>query len=699
VTHLHLRDGGTSLLMLLEDHRLPRVLHWGDDLGPLDDAQVRELARALTPQHTSNATDDLVAVELLPQQSRGWLGTPGLSGSRSGAAFSAAFETTDVQQDNAKVAIDARDGRTALQLTLDVDVTPQGLVRTRATLTTDGDADYQVDQLLLALPVPADATEILDLTGRHVRERSPQRHGFTRGTHRRDSRRGRTGADATLVLCAGEDGFGFRRGRVWGLHVAWSGNHTTLAEADPAGVRVLAGGELLLPGEVRLAPGASYSSPWLVASHGDGLDAMSARFHEHLRARPHHPRSPRPVTLNTWEAVYFDHDLERLTVLADRAHAVGVERFVLDDGWFRHRRDDRAGLGDWYVDEQVWPDGLHPLVDHVRGLGMQMGLWVEPEMVNRDSDLAREHPDWVLAPDGRDPMPFRHQQVLDLTRADAFEHVLGRLDALVAEHALDYLKWDHNRDLIEAGTGDPRRPAVHRQTLAVYALLDELRRRHPGLEIESCASGGSRVDLEILERTDRVWGSDNLDPLERQQVERWTGLLAPPELVGSHIGAPVSETTGRHTSLALRASTALFGHLGIEWDLAAADDDELAELRGWVALHQRLRSLLHTGTVVRGDHPDESLWLHGVVSADRGHAVFALAQRVTSVQAPAGVVRLPGLDDATANTLTPLAPTDLPLPWWRDGLELSGRLLGQVGVQAPTLRPETTALVELTAVE
>jgi alpha-galactosidase len=233
-------------------------------------------------------------------------------------------------------------------------MTGSGLVRQRATLANeDPDSVFSLDGVLLTLPVPTEATELLDFTGRHLRERIPQRQPFTVGTRLRDNRRGRTGADASIVLAAGSAGFGFATGEVWAVHVAWSGNHRTLAERTSTGVSLLGGGELLLAGEVRLAPGDTYRSPWLYGSYGHGLDELSARFHRYLRGRPHHPRSPRPVIVNTWEAVYFDHDLEKLTALADVAAHVGAERFVLDDGWFRHRRGETAGLGDWYVDETV----------------------------------------------------------------------------------------------------------------------------------------------------------------------------------------------------------------------------------------------------------------------------------------------------------------------------------------------------------
>ena len=208
---------------------------------------------------------------------------------------------------------------------------------------------------------------MLDLTGRWCRERHPQRRPFHQGTWLRQTRHGRTGHDSPLLLVAGTAGFGFRHGEVWGIHLAWSGDASWWAERLPDGSSVLGAAEL---GEVVVEPGESYATPWVYAAWSDaGLDGLSARLHRFIRARPSHPRRPRPVVLNTWEAVYFDHRLDRLKALADTAAELGVERFVLDDGWFRHRRDDTAGLGDWYVDEDVWPDGLHPLVDHVRGLG------------------------------------------------------------------------------------------------------------------------------------------------------------------------------------------------------------------------------------------------------------------------------------------------------------------------------------------
>jgi alpha-galactosidase len=557
-----------------------------------------------------------------------------------------------------------------LAVTPEYDLDESGVLRLRHVLRNDGEEPYALTELGCVLPVPAVAAEILDLTGRWCRERHPQRRPFDQGTWLRQTRHGRTGHDAPLLLVAGTAGFGFRSGEMWGIHLGWSGNASWWAERLPDGASTLGAAELLEPGEVVLAPGEQYATPWLYAAWSDrGLDGLSARLHRFIRSRPNHPRRPRPVVLNTWEAVYFDHRLDRLTGLADTAAELGVERYVLDDGWFRHRRDDTAGLGDWYVDEDLWPRGLHPLVDHVRGLGMEFGLWVEPEMVNPDSDLARAHPDWVLP-----GPPWRNQQALDVTIPEAYAYVLERLHALVSEYAIDFLKWDHNRDLVT--------PA-HAQTLAAYRLLDELRARHPALEIESCSSGGARVDLGILARTDRVWASDTNDALERQSIQRWTGLLLPPELVGSHIGPPRAHTTGRTHDLSFRAATALFGHFGIEWDIGSATDEERAELAEAIARYKRLRELLHGGEVVRADLPDPAFALHGVVAADRREALFCFVALATSASERPGAVRLPGLDPDRVYSV--------------DGRELSGRALGSLGLQLPVLAPEQAVLLHVTA--
>jgi alpha-galactosidase len=484
-----------------------------------------------------------------------------------------------------------------------------------------------------------------------------------------------------------------------------------VAERTYHGWSALGGGELLLPGEVALGAGESYTGPWLYGSFAAaGLDELSGRFHAFLRDRPRHPRAPRPVVVNTWEAVYFDHDLARLTRLAEAAAAVGAERFVLDDGWFGSRRDDSSGLGDWWVSPDVWPDGLGPLVDVVRGLGMEFGLWVEPEMVSPDSDLARAHPDWMMAAGDRLPPPARGQQVLDLGNPEAYAHIRDRLDALLRAYEIVYLKWDHNRDLVDAGHPADGRAGVHDQTHAAYRLLDDLRARHPRVEIESCSSGGGRVDLEILQRTDRVWASDCIDAHERVAIQRWTSLLLPLELIGSHVGAPRAHTTRRSLDLDMRAGTAIWGHLGIEWDLTAAEPAELDRLARWVAFYKEVRGLLHTGTLVHGDLADPAYHLTGVVSADRADALFAVTATATSASYPPGRTGLPGLDPDRTYLVRPQPPGDIPdgnaaawgagLPWCSpQGVRLPGRALAASGLRLPVLYPDRVMLVRATAAD
>lgn len=738
---VHLTAGGVSLVLDCHDRALPAVVHWGAALGPLDDAELAALAEADVAPVAPNEADVPVRLAILPEPHRGWTGRPGLSGHRDGRDWSPAFTVTELEVTGAAdtagaadiagartdtagaadaagprtgtagtpapapapatVTAHAVDATAGLALHLTVEMLPSGLVRTRAAVTNTAAGTYTVDDLTLALPVPSHAREVLDFAGRWGKERTPQRRELVVGTHEREGRKGRTGADAATVLSVGVPGFGFAHGEVWGVHTAWSGNHRHLAERLATGRQVVGGGELLLPGEVRLGTGDSYEGPWVYAAYGDGLDDQARRFHRWLRSRPQHPRTPRPVTLNVWEAVYFDHDLARLTDLAERAARLGVERYVLDDGWFRHRRDDHAGLGDWYVDEDVWPDGLGPIVDRVRALGMQFGLWFEPEMVNEDSDLARAHPEWILQADGRLPVRSRDQQVLNLAIPGAFAYLLERMTAVIGEYGVDYVKWDHNRDLVEAGhLGGGA--AVHEQTLAAYRLMATLKERFPALEIESCSSGGARVDLGVIEHTDRVWVSDDIDPLERQQMHRWTQQLLPPELLGSHVASGRNHTTGRVHDLAFRAGTAIVGHFGIEWDLAQATDAEETALAEWIALHKEWRGLLHGGDLVRVDEVDETRLVSGTVAADKQQALFFFVSTGRSEVSGTGRVTFRDLDPDTAYRVDPVVVGDghgiVPPPWWSGDRVFRGRALETVGLQPPLVPADCVVPYRLTAV-
>jgi alpha-galactosidase len=679
-------------------HGAPTILHWG---APIDEpsALVPSLDRPLV----HGAPDLIAPVSVVPEHGSGFTGRPGLAGHRRrGTHWAPRFRPDGHVLDGPRLVATAVDPVAQLRLEMIIEV-EECLVVTNEITNTSEDERYLLDGLTVTLPIPEHLDELGTFDGRWTREMHPVRLGWAHGAHTAENRRGRTSHETPPLVFAGTSGFGEWQGEIRGAHLAWSGNHSWLADRSADGRRYLQLGELLHPGELTLEPGESYRTPEVVAVWSEsGLTPATQRFHRRLRARSEHPTAPRPVIVNTWEAVYFDHDAVALRELADRAARIGVERFVLDDGWFGSRRDDTSGLGDWVVSPDAHPDGLTPLIEHVTDLGMDFGIWVEPEMVNPDSDLYRAHPDWALTTDGYDPPLGRHQLVLDLARPDAFDHVIGQLDSLLSDHDIAFVKWDMNRDHI-GGSGADGAAGAHAQTLALYRLLDELRRRHPDVEIESCSSGGGRIDHEILRRTDRVWTSDCNDALERQTIQRGTSMLIPPELMGAHIGPPRSHTTGRRHDLAFRAATALFGHLGIEWDIRSLDDEELQALERVIALHRRFRPLLHGGDVVRFD-TEPAFVAHGVYAADRSEGIVSFARLTTSASLTSPPLRLPGLDAARTYRVAPL-----PLPgvrlglgrsvpaWWTDGLEVTGRQLGAVGLQLPVLHPETAVLVELTS--
>lgn len=734
--HVHLTSGGVSVVIDAPRDRLPAILYWGPSLIGLTASDVEALTVAAVPVIGSNNVSVPPRPALLPEHHTGWVGRPGLAGSFAGKGWSPRFITEQVLLAGDPVTgyvvagaglvqVLAVDDTRRLELRMDLELEPSGLVRSRAHVRNLSEEAYGLDEVSVAFPVPARATELLDFAGLHNNERVPQRGELRTGIHLREQRKGRTGADSAYVLHAGTPGFGFGHGELWALHTAWSGNHRHYAERVFTGEQVLGGGGVLLPGEVHLTQGEEYTSPWVYGSYGVGLDQVARRFHTHLRERTPILGTNRPVTLNVWEAVYFRQDLTQLVDLAERAANIGVERYVLDDGWFGSRRDDYSGLGDWFVSNDVWPDGLHPLVDRVRELGMQFGLWFEPEMINLDSDLAREHPDWIMAARPELPIESRHQHVLNLAIPEAYEHIKARILAILDEYPIEYIKWDHNRDLTEAG--DQTRggsPAVHAQTLAFYRLLDELRAAKPGLEIESCSSGGARVDFGALEHADRVWVSDNIDPHDRQSMLRWTTQLIPPEFMGSHIASGRSHVTGRRHDLSYRAGTAIFGHLGIEWDLSEATPEETAELSAWVTFYKRHRALLLGGDLVRVDHPIPNVNIHGVVSPDKSQAMFAVAQLDTTYPDPISPIRFRGLDAHTRYLVRPVfvgrTPSGLRPPrWWgqatADGIPFDGDLLREdsrenvsfpgavlpaatlesIGVAAPRLHPDQLVLYVL----
>ncbi|NMN01270.1 alpha-galactosidase [Bifidobacterium sp. DSM 109958] len=758
ITAVYLADAQTDAALGLVFHgsELPRIVHWGRRLS----APGTLLASydALRPQRVSGALDDTPWPSVLPTQAESWIGEPRLVVRRGGVELFPKFTVTGIDtgdtaglvpatvdfdpqsgpEDIADVTgrtrttgpsrvpgviVHAEDAELGVGLEWHAQIVAGGLVRQQAAIRNLFGADHatlEVGKVELGFPVPATATEILTATGHHLRERSPQRQPFTVGRFAKPQLAGRPDFDASLLLTAGVPGFDFTHGEAYAVHVAWSGNAELSAERLPYTQGIIGGGEALFGGEITL-PGAgaeSYETPWVYGSFGDGLNEVAARFHEYVRSR--HPRlfaHGRPVLLNTWEAVYFQHDFDTLKALAAKAAATGVERFVVDDGWFGSRRDDTSGLGDWQIAQDVWPDGpksLKALADTVHGLGMQFGLWFEPEMVNPDSDVARAHPDWILAPaPGRLPMQGRSQQVLDLTNPDAFAYILDAMDTLTGKLGIDYIKWDHNKLVTEAVSPRTGRPAVHAQTEAVYRIFRELIRNHPGLEIESCSSGGGRVDLGILEYASRIWASDCVDPVERADIQRYTSLLVPSAMIGEHVGASPAHSTHRATSQELRMAMAFLGHMGVEWNLLKEPDDAVAELAVWIAEFKKHRDWFAIDTCVHSDSTDPSTRLDGLVMPSRDAAIYRFTQLTTGQTYPAAPMRLPGLDPARTYRVSPLDPClaladaadpsgiangQSTLGWWTaDGVLMTGEALARYGIRPPSLHPAQAVLFKVVA--
>jgi alpha-galactosidase len=686
----------SSLLLEVVDGALI-IQHWGAVLhGDLASVQT-----AIRPSIANSSWDFPQFPGIMRESSRGFLGRPTLSGHRSGKAWSTKFEVTDFHHNANNVIVTLRDLHAELEVVLSFSLDTYGVLTQKAAIKNLGSTDYCLNEFIHWLPLPKEATQTLDFAGRWSNERNPQRKEIATGTWVRESREGRSGHNFSIADIALTAQTSFQSGNAWATSIAWSGNSHYLVEKLFDGSVSMGAGELLLPGEITLAAGETYEAPALVSVFSsEGLDGVSSAYHAHLRARPMHPKRPRPLTLNMWEALYFDHNEEKIKALIDVAAEIGIERVVLDDGWFHARRDDRAGLGDWVIDPAVWPQGLSPIIKYINDKGIEFGLWFEGEMVNPDSDLYRAHPEWILHEGDRVPPLWRHQLVLDLGHEGAFNHVLEQTSAVLAAHNIAYIKWDHNRVLVDAG--HLGKAGVHRQTQAIYRLFAELKARHAGLEIESCASGGARIDLGVIDLVDRFWTSDNNDALERQTIQRWTAQVIAPELLGTHIGPTHGHQTGRTLELSMRATTALFGHAGIEWNITEASSDERKHLAAWAKYYKENRAHLHSGKMIRVDYPDSHAYLHGVTAHDHSRAIFAYVQLTPTVSIHPSPLKFPGLDQSASYTIKAVYPAGKPRfmlitpPDWMSGITMSGSALALVGVTAPILAPANAFLIEIT---
>ncbi|PMH46078.1 alpha-galactosidase [Vibrio sp. 10N.286.49.B3] len=692
----------TQLLVELGD--FAEILHWGLPVNGDLSASRAALHRPVP----YGRLDTDVAMTLSPELGRGVFSSPGIEGHRDRLDWAPVFTITQIDQVETGLVITSQDQQAGLELITELHLDRHDVVKSRHTLTNTKAGIYHVNRFANTLPLPARANELLTYYGRWVHEFQTSRQHLPQGGYQQENRRGRTSHEHYPALVVGSQNFNEINGDVWGFHFAWSGNHRLRVDVKADGRRLMQAEVIYLPGEVALDQGESITTPWLYASYSaQGLNGMSDHFHSHVRETilpPEFTAKPRPIHLNTWEGIYFDHDPDYIMSMATQSAQMGVERFIIDDGWFKGRDGDKAALGDWFLDEDKYPNGLAPIVDHVNQLGMEFGLWFEPEMINKDSDLYRQHPEWLLAVDGYEQPTGRNQYVIDLQNEQAFNFLFERLDHFLSRYNISYIKWDMNREVVQPGHRG--QAAAHEQVNRYYDLVDKVRAHHPKVEIESCAAGGGRIDFEVLKRTHRFWASDNNDALERQSIQRGMSYFFPPEVMGSHIGASYCHSTRRRHSIEFRGITALFGHMGIELDPVKESVEEKAGFERYIKLHKTLRPLLHSGRTWRIPADDNAHQIHAVVSQDQTHAVVMLAQLAMPTHSLSGHLRIPGLDPQATYRISVLdKPTNYDdivnyqPPWTKDGCELSGAWCEEVGLTMPILDAESALLIQLERIE
>jgi alpha-galactosidase len=687
-----LHGRASSLVLEVVPGGAPLWRYWGPRLP---EEALPEAALAAARPLPTFALDKDVALSVFPLLGEGWFAQSALLAHRAGKDWAQAVTAADVKCEGDALVVRLSDSVSAMETVVRLALDPETDVLTVSTqLTNTGTGALDVQWLAAAsLPLPPDTRCMHFYNGRHQAEFGPQVQELTRSLWRRENRRGLTSHDAPPTGFAETAG-----GHVYAAHLAWSGNSVQQAEWLDDGRYLWQFGEWLAPGEVRLEPGETLETPELIATFSaDGRNGAMQNFHAAIRKRMTWPGGrmrPRPVQINTWEGFYFNHDMAGMTALADEAARLGIERFVLDDGWFEGRGNDKAALGDWTPDRKKYPDGLGPLAAHVTGLGMEFGLWVEPEMINPDSDLARAHPEWILTGAGRPALTGRNQMVLDLTQPGVTDYLYGVLAGLLKSLPISYLKWDHNREIVAGGP----RAVYRRQVQATYGLMARLRADFPEVEIEACAAGGGRIDAGILQYTHRFWTSDSLDAVQRIAMQREFLRVFPPEAMGSHIGTAPAHSTRRRQSLDFRAGVALAGHFGVELDPMKLDAKDKARLADWIAEHKALRDRLHSGRVWLGEAGDGALWqAHG----DARDLILLLYRVEPTTQRHMPLVRLPMLEDGPY-TVTRLdsTRTNHTAPFieaMKDGAEVSGAWLRQSGLTMPTIAAETVAIFRLVA--
>ena len=507
--------------------------------------------------------------------------------------------------------------------------------------------------LSACVDLPDQDYEWMQFSGAWARERIPVARKIERGIISIESKRGTSSANQNPFVIVKRRNTDEFSGEAIGMSFVYSGNFIAAADADTYGrLRLLMG---IHPDTFRwpLETCGTFTTPEVVIAYTDlGLNSLSQSYHRifnnHL-VRGSWKNQPRPILLNNWEATFMDFTQESILKIASKAKEAGVELFVLDDGWFGARNDDYSGLGDWVENREKLPGGMKELAQKVNDLGLKFGFWIEPEMVNPDSDLYRAHPDWAYAVPGRTPALGRHQYVLDFSREEVVDYVYGMLYQVINGANISYIKWDMNRPLTDVysnGTPAELQGCVsHKYVLGVYRLYEKLLSAFPDILFESCSSGGSRFDAGMLYYAPQAWCSDNTDAVDRVQIQYGTSYGYPVSSIGAHVSAVPNQQTGRTVPISFRADVACFGTFGYELDLNHISENEFEDVKQQIEFVKHYRQLLQFGTFYRLISPFETnlnAWM--VVSRDRSQALVGVYTMHASVNGLQGRVRLRGLD-------------------------------------------------------
>jgi alpha-galactosidase len=628
-----------------------RNLYWGAPLWRIDDLN--------TPAqvHDRSSFDPRQMME--NEEYPGWGGPryyePALKISRADGNRDLVLKYVSHRTQNDQLDIALKDIRDAVEVTLHYRVFPDyGIIRRSATIRNGTNAPLTVDSAQSAawyLPA-GEGYQLTYLTGRWAAETQVNREPIHEGEKVLESRKGHTSHNFNPWFAIDAGDAAEESGRVWFGALGWSGNWRITIEQTPYRQVRVTGGLNTFDFAYPLKPGESLETPEFSAGVSDaGFGGASRTMHRFEREQifPGGAQSRlRPVLYNSWEATTFSVDEPGQKALADKAAKLGIEMFVMDDGWFGARNNDRAGLGDWTVNPKKFPNGLKPLIDHVTGLGMDFGLWVEPEMVNANSDLYRAHPDWVIHFKDRPRSELRNQMVLNLARSDVKEYIFGVLDKLASENNIRYFKWDMNRAVSEPGWPEAG-PIEERKLWAdyvrnLYEIIDRLRAKHPKLEIESCSGGGGRVDLGILQRVDEVWPSDNTEAFDRLRIQEGFTMAYAPKIMSAWV-TDVPNMNGRSVSLAYRFLTMMQGALGVGANLNKWTEQDTSIATNMIALYKRIRPAVQTGDLYRLFSPRSGEFTaNQYVSADgKQSVVFAFRHSQQYNTAPP-TIRLRGLD-------------------------------------------------------